>query len=1092
MKTNPFKNLLKTLPLIAAVLLSVAGFGQSKIDQSSYASLAGVSKTSTYRWEGIPVTEEENNSNEVVTISPPLPCMTLSISVVNESCSGYRNDTVFISVSGSEAPYFYNILNYNEHATSNSSSHNFISILPGTYSVQVTSGDGCIATQTMVIGSTNLSPTITISGTQTLCPGQTTTLTASGASTYTWTTYEGITTIATSTSASIAAGYTADVNYGIKAMGTNGCISNSGFSLTYLPAGIGISVATAIICNGGSTTLNAGGGTSYTWSPGGSTSPSIVVSPTVTTTYTVIGSGVCFTNISATTTVTVNPNLMPTISISGTQTVCSQQSYTYTASGASTYTWNVNGDINNPLVINPIGNFVHAGATNVLSVTGTGADGCVNTGTLNITNQGPVVSIGSSLSIKDVCSGTSFTINASVPSGATYTWTPSLSSLNPVVTPNDTTTYYLNVSNSFCTELDSFVVFVIPTPTINLISPVTLCTSSSYTFNPTISGALVHTIDGPQETVGYLWSPSTNLSSIYTATTVATGTSTGVYSLTVSNIIIIPTRSEEFATLVCQSTASTTLNVVPNPTISISGNLNICPGQTDTLIASGATTYTWSQGTESSSLIVGVDGYSRQQASILYGSSQVYTVTGTDGNGCIATATVTVNDPVPTFTLNSSTNSDYIPTICSGSSYSLSAELGPGVTSYTWDPALSGLNPVVSPSEPTQYIFTVSNGTCTAQGQVNIRVFPTPTVSLASSITICANNCYTLTPIAVEISESVSKGYEDFLSQATFSWSPSNGLSSTNTFSTIACPDSSTTYTFTDSDFFYPNYVLLNGVVVRDTLFCQDTASVHINVIQNPPVPVINYHSICDSNYTTLNIPGSSSTYTYTWNGPCYTGTGSSVNVNTVGIYTVHVTNSCGAVTTNTVSVLLIGNIAAGFQTYFLHSFIDDGGDGPPPLELSNFIHFENLSLGNNLIYQWTFGNGDTSIVINPNETFDTVGVFQVHLYDSDSLHCRDTASATVVLSGHNTALVIPNSFTPNNDNVDDVFAVNGIGVTNFKCQISDKWGNLLYQWNNLNGGWNGIASNGHVFAAGNYFYLLSYTDYNGLNQSRSGIITLK
>lgn len=1076
METHILKNLLKNSLIVLAILLSFDGFGQNSIDKSSYAtSLASVIKMPVYKWEVNQIFNEENFSESSIELLPE-PCMTLSVNVTNLNCSGDRNGAIDLTVLNNSGPFAYDwqsSFNFLQGATSQDLSN----IQPGTYTVTVTSADGCVATKTVTVSYTNVTPTITID--QGLCFGQSTILTVSGANTYTWNT--GATT------ATITATPTNNP-YSVIGMASNGCITqmNDVFVSIYTAT---LSATSQTICINQSATLTASGGISYTWNPGGATGSSLSVTPGTTTIYTVTGTDAC-SNISFTTaTVTVNNSSQPpAVTVSGSTVVCTQGTYTYNASGASSYTWALGS---NPYSVNSnsttvSGLGIPAGSSQILYVTGVDAiTGCINTASVTLVNPSPTYTlqnsfINQSSGSGEMCSGSSYTINASASAGSTYTWTPTLTGLSPVASPSVTTDYTFSVSNASCTVNGTFHLIVNATPTISLASPVNVCSGANYAITPTVVGTKTGTV--------YHWSPAVNLSSTNTFSTVATVYSNTTYSITATNVYQY-NLFETPQVLVCQDTKAITFSVLPTPTVNISGGSStICPGQTTTLTASGATSYTWNTTpttTIASSITVGVSsGEGAYNGTVPYNGSQTFSVTGSDANGCLAITTYTVSDPVPTVSLNLTFNSDYPTTICSGSSYSLNAQVSSGVTSYTWSPNLTGLNPVITPTATSIYYITVSNGTCTASTHGTIRILPTPTVSLLSPIYICSGSSYTLVP-------STNGTNENTL----YNWNPNTGLSSNSTATTVANPSSSTNYTLTATNYQYMGgHYVSDMFIPNDTVFCKDTASVSIIIIQNPSVPAITYSTVCGSNFTTLSTTSPNSTYTYTWSGPCYNGTGSSVNVNTVGIYTVSVINSCGVVTTNTISVLLIGNIVAGFQTYIFHPsviFVDD--EHPPVVsETGEYIHFENLSLGNNLIYNWDFGNGDHSVDINPNETFDTVGVFQVHLYDSDSLHCKDTASATVVLSGRNTVLIIPNSFTPNNDNVENVFAVNGTGVTNFKCQISDKWGNLLYQWNNLNGSWNGIASNGHVFASGNYFYLLSYTDYYGINQSRSGIITLK
>jgi hypothetical protein len=114
----------------------------------------------------------------------------------------------------------------------------------------------------------------------TICNGNNTSLTASGATTYSWNT--GATTASISVSPSITTTYSVS--------GTTGSCSNVKTTVVNVnPNPIVTSASSSsLICVGQSATITAGGANTYSWSTGGNTT-AIVVSPTISTTYTVIG-----------------------------------------------------------------------------------------------------------------------------------------------------------------------------------------------------------------------------------------------------------------------------------------------------------------------------------------------------------------------------------------------------------------------------------------------------------------------------------------------------------------------------------------------------------------------------------------------------------------------------------------------------------------------------------------------------------------------------------------------------------------------------------------------------------------------------------
>lgn len=126
-------------------------------------------------------------------------------------------------------------------------------------------------------------PAISVSGPTVVCPGKSATLTASGVSTYTWTSGPMTSTYVVTP--------TTTATYSVVGTATDGCVSNmatASVSLTTNPSVTAVTSATNYICVGQTATLTAGGAATYTWMPAGS-GASITVTPTISTTYTVTG-----------------------------------------------------------------------------------------------------------------------------------------------------------------------------------------------------------------------------------------------------------------------------------------------------------------------------------------------------------------------------------------------------------------------------------------------------------------------------------------------------------------------------------------------------------------------------------------------------------------------------------------------------------------------------------------------------------------------------------------------------------------------------------------------------------------------------------
>lgn len=152
-----------------------------------------------------------------------------------------------------------------------------------------------------IIGSTsnlNTWSITTVSGTNSpICAGNSTTLTASGAFSYTWEP-GGL------SGNSVLVSPAATTTYTVTGISAGGCPTTATKTITVTPGPSVNTTATAVaICTGGSTTITATGATSYTWQPGALSGPSITVSPATTTVYTVTGTTGC--SVTATRMITV-------------------------------------------------------------------------------------------------------------------------------------------------------------------------------------------------------------------------------------------------------------------------------------------------------------------------------------------------------------------------------------------------------------------------------------------------------------------------------------------------------------------------------------------------------------------------------------------------------------------------------------------------------------------------------------------------------------------------------------------------------------------------------------------------------------------
>jgi len=190
----------------------------------------------------------------------------------------------------------------------------------------------------------------------------------SGATSYTWSIPGGWTGTSTTNIISVVAGTSGPIS--VSAKNTCGTSQPMVLNVTVNPNPV-VSIASSQlnICKGSSVTLNGNGADNYLWNMSIPTQ-SIVVSPTITTTYTLTGTTMAGCTGTATSTVSVTGEL-PTISVLGPSVACPGQTVNIASNGANTYTWQP-GNMNGFLVT------VSPTVTTNYTVTGTDNNGCVN------------------------------------------------------------------------------------------------------------------------------------------------------------------------------------------------------------------------------------------------------------------------------------------------------------------------------------------------------------------------------------------------------------------------------------------------------------------------------------------------------------------------------------------------------------------------------------------------------------------------------------------------------------------------------------------------------------------------------------------
>lgn len=530
----------------------------------------------------------------------------------------------------------------------------------GTYTLYAGVCPGTYRQPIVITVSSGLAITV---NSPTICPGQSAVLSpTSTATSYTWSTSQ--------TSNTISVNPLSTTVYTVT--GSSGSCTGTQTTTVTVGSGIGVTVNSPGICAGTNTILTAGGATTYSWSTGATTN-TISVSPSSTTVYSVTGTAGTCTG-SATSTVTVNA--LPVLTVTAAPaTICAGGTSTLTASGAVTYTWS-NGFNGSSQPVSPA-------STSSYSVTGTNAAGCTNTLSSSVTvsmTPSPTIAVNSAV----ICAGQSATLTAT--GATTYTWSTSQTGSTISVSPGTTTAYTVTGTLNSCNSMQTTTVTVSPAMVIAVNSP-TICAGQAAVLTATSTAT------------SYTWNTGANTSSISVSPTATTAYTVVGAAGTCAGL----------------GTGTVTVNAVPVLALNATP-ANICTGQTASLSASGAVTYTWS------------NGFNGSAQNVSPSTSTTYSVFGTAAGGCINPLpfTITVNvTATPTISVNSAS-------ICAGNAATLTAM---GATSYTWNSGetTSSIQPL--PGTSTTYTVSGSNGGCATTATANVFVSPAPVFSAIANNT---------------------------------------------------------------------------------------------------------------------------------------------------------------------------------------------------------------------------------------------------------------------------------------------------------------------------------------------------------------------
>ena len=428
----------------------------------------------------------------------------------------------------------------------------------------------------------------------------------------------------------------------------------------------------------------------------------------------------------------------------------------------------------------------------------------------------------------NICSNGLVQLGIPADSNFTYLWSPSVVpwqngtdqfSAQPEVLLANTTEFVLEYTTiiSGCQYFDTVNVTVGNQPTPPNLADTGFCLGGSAQIGvPELNG------------VSYSWSPSTGLSCINCSETTASPTTNTTYTLSL--------QYENSAS--CPDSSFTTVNVLPSDPSFTLTDFNYCfdGDSTDLSLSSppsGMSSYTWTP-----SNTMNDNNLEAPNAFLTSGNYNLNLIV-VDSLGCSASGQVTINSSF----VGPSAGPDQ--QVClNDNPITLGSSTNTG--NLTWSPATylnstNGAQVQFTPSSPGIFpvVITAVNGTCSQSDTVIVTVIDLPGNNSSYSEMVCMNSC---TDIGTSPDPNNS-----------YLWTPSIGLSSTNTATTTACVSQNTTYTLT----------------ITNQFLCSQSQTYNI-VVNNTPPPSINLPVInaCDQdsviNFSYAVTPNSGN-YVYNW-----------------------------------------------------------------------------------------------------------------------------------------------------------------------------------------------------------------------------------
>lgn len=145
-----------------------------------------------------------------------------------------------------------------------------------------------------------------------------------------------------------------------------------------------------------------------------------------------------------------------------------------------------------------------------------------------------------------------------------------------------------------------------------------------------------------------------------------------------------------------------------------------------------------------------------------------------------------------------------------------------------------------------------------------------------------------------------------------------------------------------------------------------------------------------------------------------------------------------------------------------------------------------------NVTYNWSFDDGESSFDANPRHYFNAAGTYQVTLEITDRNGSVEKHKLEVKIVEPSSISKVPNVFTPNGDNHNDYYFIESSNISDFEVTIIDRKGQVVFESKDENFKWNGNDFFGEPVAEGGYVCVIKAVGNDGKKHTKTTSFALK